>query len=441
MTRPAPLTPPDCDLRAFRDMPFDIGRFRDSQLVTHEDPEAIVAAILLWGVAWHQVPAASLPDDDRLLAKYAGYGRALDSWLAVRDGALRGFVKCQDGRLYHRTLAEKANAAWDSRLRRQWQLAADRHRKAQAKLPETDRFDFPGFDDWKAGRTSPVPHVAKPENLELDLDLSSGFSTGMAVSERARTERAPAPRARIRTERARTGANPVPTDNSTGTGETFQRNAHENPPENALKGREGKGIEERKKDSHPDSSAETRAGRLANADLKSLYDAVCDASGFTSSSPEAINRAFQTIERWRDNGFDFDKTVIPTIKAVVAESSEPTRTLGRFTKAIAHEHARAKARGELGKPPSPPKVPILEPPGEDPVFLPIRQTLLETLGANVYAMAANEIRFHDVGRCGDKHPLRIGGPDYAKERWTSGTYAPYLRTAAKAHGFTDIWKE
>jgi hypothetical protein len=152
MTAPAPLTPPDCDLRPFRDMPLDIGRFRQSDLVTEEEPEAIVAAILLWGAAWHEVPAASVPDNDRWLAKSAGYGRALDAWLKVKDAALRGFVLCSDGRLYNRTLAEKAVVAWDGRLQYEWRKAGDRHRKAMRKLPEDQRTDFPEFDDWKRGQ-------------------------------------------------------------------------------------------------------------------------------------------------------------------------------------------------------------------------------------------------------------------------------------------------
>lgn len=151
MAKPAPLTPPDCDLRAFRDMPLDVGRFRDSDLVTEEEPESIIAAILLWGVAWHQIPAASVPDNDRWLAKAAGFGRAVDAWLKVRDGALRGFIPCTDGRLYNRTLAEKALESWERRKRYLWQRAADRHRKAQRDLTEEEKTPFPEFETWKSG--------------------------------------------------------------------------------------------------------------------------------------------------------------------------------------------------------------------------------------------------------------------------------------------------
>jgi hypothetical protein len=112
---PPPLVDPEVDLRDFVFMPLDVVRLRDSDLgVVCTDAE-IRSALWLWCASWHQVPAASLPDDDRVLAHMAGFGRgddALRRWSDVRDGALRGYVKCSDGRLYHSVIAEKAREAW-----------------------------------------------------------------------------------------------------------------------------------------------------------------------------------------------------------------------------------------------------------------------------------------------------------------------------------------
>lgn len=113
--RPEPLTPADCDLRAFRYMPLDVVRLRDSEAVVLLTGDEFRAAMLLWCAAWHQVPAASLPMNDRLLANLAGYGRDLESWRAVKSNALRGFEECADGRLYHRVIAEKALEAWEKK--------------------------------------------------------------------------------------------------------------------------------------------------------------------------------------------------------------------------------------------------------------------------------------------------------------------------------------
>lgn len=116
-----PLVPAEVDLRDFGFMPLDVLRLRDSDLMALATGDEFKAAVSLWCVAWHQVPAASLPDDDRLLARYSGAG---SNWRKVREGALRGFVKCSDGRLYHATIAEKAREAWQSKLAQRARTAA-----------------------------------------------------------------------------------------------------------------------------------------------------------------------------------------------------------------------------------------------------------------------------------------------------------------------------
>lgn len=111
MSLPAPLTYPDLDVRHLQYMPLDVVRLRDSDIAALASGDAFRAAVLLWCHAWHQVPAASLPADDANLARYSGYGRDVKGWLKVKDEALRGFVLCSDGRLYHAVIAEKATEA------------------------------------------------------------------------------------------------------------------------------------------------------------------------------------------------------------------------------------------------------------------------------------------------------------------------------------------
>jgi hypothetical protein len=132
---PPPLTSEDVDLRGMPYMPLDVVRLRDSDLIIMSSGEGFRAAVLLWCVAWHQVPAASLPDDDKTLAHLAGFGREIDAWMAVKDEATRGFVKCSDGRLYHKTMAEKAVEAWAARKRHREKLAKAREAKAAKQPP------------------------------------------------------------------------------------------------------------------------------------------------------------------------------------------------------------------------------------------------------------------------------------------------------------------
>lgn len=106
---PDPLVSGEVDLRDFAFMPLDVLRLRDSDLSTMASGDEFKAAVLLWCAAWHQIPAASVPNDDRWLARHSGAGAR---WRKVKDEALRGFILCSDGRLYHSVVADKAKESW-----------------------------------------------------------------------------------------------------------------------------------------------------------------------------------------------------------------------------------------------------------------------------------------------------------------------------------------
>ncbi len=126
--KPAPLVSSDVDLRDFVFMPLDVLRLRDSDLSTVATGEEFKAAVLLWCAAWHQVPAASIPNDDRWLARHSGAG---PRWSKVKGQALRGFIECADGRLYHEIVAEKALESWAKKQsqRDRTRLATEARRK------------------------------------------------------------------------------------------------------------------------------------------------------------------------------------------------------------------------------------------------------------------------------------------------------------------------
>jgi hypothetical protein len=159
---PAPLTPLDCDLQDFPFMPLDVARLRDSDLASDESPEACWAAVLLWAASWHQVPAASIPDNDNWIAKQAGYaqrGKIAREWPAIRPGALRGWVMCGDGRFYHPVVAEKARDAWQAKCEQRWRTECGRIKKHNQR--HGTNIPLPGFVAWtKAGRPQGQPlHV------------------------------------------------------------------------------------------------------------------------------------------------------------------------------------------------------------------------------------------------------------------------------------------
>ena len=183
----SPLTPPGCDLRDFAFMPLDVVRLRDSDISAVSSGDEFRSAVLLWCASWHQVPAASLPDDDTVLSQLAGYGRVVKEWKKVRSGALRGWVKCSDGRLYHPVVAEKANEAWMRKLEQAWRTECGRIKKLNQRhsidlpFPTLEQFLSPGYVPSKAPivpNLSPGTFAGCPEGQGSDVsNLSPGKCT------------------------------------------------------------------------------------------------------------------------------------------------------------------------------------------------------------------------------------------------------------------------
>lgn len=147
-TLPAPLVPASVDLRDFEYMPLHVARLRDAETTVKTNGDEFRCAVLLWSAAWHQVPAASLPDDELVLADLAGFGRVVREWRKVRAGALRGFVKCSDGRLYHRVVAEVAINSWLQKLKHQYTSACNTLRK---RAQRGKQVTIPDFAHWLQG--------------------------------------------------------------------------------------------------------------------------------------------------------------------------------------------------------------------------------------------------------------------------------------------------
>lgn len=126
-TLPEPPLPDDVDLRGLQFMPLDVVRLADSDFTALTSGEEFKAGTLLWGKAWLQVPAGSLPNDDRVLAHLSGAGAR---WRKVKAMALHGFVLCRNGRLYHPVIVEKALEAWAGRVE---------HREAAGNEAERQR--------------------------------------------------------------------------------------------------------------------------------------------------------------------------------------------------------------------------------------------------------------------------------------------------------------
>lgn len=134
--RPVPLVAAEVDLRGLGGFMLRTDRLLSSELVALCTPEEGWAALMLWTRAWQQQPAASLPNDERVLASFSKAGRR---WPKVRDMAMRGFVLCSDNRWYHRVLAEEALEAWSRRLK--FRERSDKANKAKKSHQQGNLLD------------------------------------------------------------------------------------------------------------------------------------------------------------------------------------------------------------------------------------------------------------------------------------------------------------
>lgn len=181
-------------------MPLDVVRLRDSDISAIANGDEFRCAVLLWCASWHQVPAASIPDDDVILAQLAGFGRVVKEWKKVRDGALRGWIKCSDGRLYHPVVAEKAGEAWESRLAYRQRKEAERQRKADERAKKkaameqqtgggspADISDLSGGQLTEAQRTgggSPAENalIGIVDSGQKTVDSGQGYKSSQAAT-------------------------------------------------------------------------------------------------------------------------------------------------------------------------------------------------------------------------------------------------------------------
>jgi hypothetical protein len=108
---PDPMTPADCNLRGLPFMPLQVVQLLDSDLFIKSTGDEFKAAVALWCKSWNQIPGGSLPDDDQILEALS----CSKAWKKVKAMAMRGWVKCSDGRLYHPVVAQNALQAWEGR--------------------------------------------------------------------------------------------------------------------------------------------------------------------------------------------------------------------------------------------------------------------------------------------------------------------------------------
>lgn len=172
---PLPLTPPECDLRDYPWMPIDCTRLLTSETWMLGTDSERVAALTLWIKSWHQQPAGSLPDNDRMLAVLSDNARG---WGKVREHAMRGWIKCSDGRLYHPVVCEKAAEAWALKLAQRARTEAARAARKAGRNSVTETQGTHATEDVTMSVTDASNPLSQSEDvLSQPLSQSENGST------------------------------------------------------------------------------------------------------------------------------------------------------------------------------------------------------------------------------------------------------------------------
>lgn len=175
----APLTDASVDVEGIPGFILDTVKLLSSELAALSTGDEFKAAALLWCRAWQQKPAASLPDDDRVLASFAGMAGNLAKWRKVKPMAMRGFILCSDGRWYHPVLAFDAVRASKARQQRRDAIArrydkpTDEPPPEPTKKPTAVDTSVPPVPVQYQSSTNPDP---KPGSLNSRFLAGSGGS-------------------------------------------------------------------------------------------------------------------------------------------------------------------------------------------------------------------------------------------------------------------------
>lgn len=169
---PAPLTPPGCDLRDFPHTPLYRARLFGSSFHAQATDAEWRAGLTLWLKSWDQVPAGSLPQNDIELCRLAELARDLKAWGRLREGAMRGWLLCSDGRLYHPVVAEGVNNAIEAKLKQRLKTAKARIAALEKHLAAAVT------DDDKARITDEIRKLQQTLSQGLSQTLSQGPREG-----------------------------------------------------------------------------------------------------------------------------------------------------------------------------------------------------------------------------------------------------------------------
>lgn len=185
-SRPAPY-PADTRAKGWR-LELDYERIEQSDTwdMAGEVSMACGALLMMWYVAWKQVPCGSFPNDEDVIR--AKCRVPVSRWDELRPILMRGWWLADDGRLYHDTVVERVREMLSYR-----QKEADRRNRnrkppggvlgAGGGVPDGERQDAGGTNEYE---TPNVPHLSRGTTHEHAQDYGgtpdTGTGTGTYIS-------------------------------------------------------------------------------------------------------------------------------------------------------------------------------------------------------------------------------------------------------------------
>jgi uncharacterized protein YdaU (DUF1376 family) len=129
--------------------------FASDGIVEAMTTEEVGAYILLLCKAWYEKPVGSIPDDDRILARWSRLD--LDRWLECKNNVLRAFTLGTDSRWHQK------------------RLRAERQRQVEFKKKQSDAGKRGAANRWGATTSigSPCDRHSDPNAIALANDSSS----------------------------------------------------------------------------------------------------------------------------------------------------------------------------------------------------------------------------------------------------------------------------
>jgi hypothetical protein len=166
----APLVPADVDIPRLPWVPVYADRLWESTFFAVASDAEFKAAFCLWLKSWTQKPPGSLPTDDRILCRLAELGGNLGKWKKVKRMALRHWIECDDGRLYHPVVAELViQAANKLNAQKERTSAATANRWKSSNTNERN-----GLRNGHDLNSTEIPSPKSPSGTEGDLFAKNG---------------------------------------------------------------------------------------------------------------------------------------------------------------------------------------------------------------------------------------------------------------------------